>query len=42
LPLTRAAGNGVGAVARVHIFLDDLFPKPIFGDDERLNPPPAP
>lgn len=34
LPLTRATGRGVGAIAQLHIFLDDLFPKPVFGDAE--------
>jgi hypothetical protein len=31
LPLTRATGSGVGVIAQLHIFLDDVFPKPIFG-----------
>lgn len=33
LPLTRATGSGVGVIAQLHIFLDNLFPKPIFGGD---------
>jgi hypothetical protein len=32
LPLTRATGRGVGFIAQVHIFLDDFFKKPVFGD----------
>lgn len=31
LPITRAAGSGVGVIAQVHIFLDAVFPKPLFG-----------
>jgi len=36
VPVTDATGRGVGAVAQVHFYLDDLFPhgigKPVFGD----------
>lgn len=32
LPLTRAAGRGVGFIAQLHIFLDDVFKKPVFAD----------
>ncbi len=35
IPINRASGTGVGAVAQLHIYLDDLFPttigKPLFG-----------
>lgn len=38
LPVTDATGRGIGAVAQVHFYLDDLFPqglgKPLFGDAE--------
>ena len=34
IPLNSASGNGIGAVAELHFFLDDLFPsslgKPLF------------
>lgn len=33
LPLTRATGNGVGVVVQLHIYLDEVFPKPVFGGD---------
>jgi hypothetical protein len=29
LPLTRATGRGFGFVAQLHIFLDNVFPKPL-------------
>lgn len=32
LPLNRATGRGVGFVAQLHIFLDDVFKKPLFSD----------
>jgi hypothetical protein len=35
IPINRASGTGVGAMAQLHIYLDDIFPnsigKPIFG-----------
>jgi hypothetical protein len=35
IPINRASGTGVGAIAQLHIYLDDLFPtsigKPLFG-----------
>lgn len=33
LPLSRATGNGVGFIAQVHIYLDDVFPEPLFGSE---------
>lgn len=30
LPLNRASGSGVGIVAQIHVYLDDIFPKPLF------------
>lgn len=33
LPLNRATGRGVGFVAQLHIFLDDVFKKPLFSGD---------
>jgi len=37
LPLNRRTGSGVGAIAQVHFFLDEMWPtvfgKPIFGRD---------
>lgn len=32
IPLTRATGRGVGFIAQLHIFLDDVFKKPVFAD----------
>jgi hypothetical protein len=35
VPINRASGTGVGAVAQLHLYLDDIFPttigKPLFG-----------
>jgi hypothetical protein len=35
IPVNRQSGTGVGAVAQLHFFLDDIFPqsigRPIFG-----------
>jgi hypothetical protein len=30
IPLTRATGSGVGFIAQFHVFLDDVFKKPVF------------
>ena len=34
LPINHATGSGVGVVAQIHLFLDDMFPatigKPLF------------
>ena len=36
IPVNRQSGTGVGAIAQLHLFLDDIFPnsigKPIFGN----------
>jgi len=36
IPINRQSGTGVGAIAQLHFFLDDIFPttigRPIFGD----------
>jgi hypothetical protein len=36
IPINRQSGTGVGAIAQLHLFLDDIFPnsigRPIFGD----------
>jgi len=36
IPVNRASGTGVGAIAQLHLFLDDIFPnslgRPIFSD----------
>ena len=36
IPINRQSGSGVGVIAQVHIYLDDLFPKtigkPLFGN----------
>ena len=36
IPVNRASGTGVGAIAQLHLFLDDIFPnsigRPIFND----------
>jgi hypothetical protein len=32
VPLTRATGRGVGFVAQLHVFLDDVFKTPVFGN----------
>jgi hypothetical protein len=35
VPVNRASGSGIGAIAQLHLYLDDIFPttigKPIFG-----------
>jgi hypothetical protein len=35
IPINRASGTGVGAIAQLHLYLDDMFPttigKPLFG-----------
>ncbi len=35
IPINRASGTGVGVLAQLHFYLDDLFPnsigKPLFG-----------
>jgi hypothetical protein len=35
IPINRASGDGVGAIAQLHLYLDDIFPttigKPLFG-----------
>jgi len=35
VPVNRRSGHGVGAVAQLHFFLDDIFPRtfgrPLFG-----------
>jgi hypothetical protein len=37
IPVNRASGTGVGVIAQMHFYLDDLFPngigKPIFGSN---------
>ena len=37
VPLNRSTGHGVGAIAQLHLFLDELMPaafgKPLFGAD---------
>jgi hypothetical protein len=41
LPLNSRTGRGVGVIAQVHLFLDEiapaLFGKPLFGGIDRLN-----
>lgn len=36
IPVNRASGSSVGAIAQIHFFLDDIFPnsigQPIFGN----------
>jgi hypothetical protein len=36
IPVNRQSGTGVGAIAQLHLFLDDIFPnslgKPLFGN----------
>lgn len=36
VPVNRASGSGVGAIAQLHFYIDDIFPnslgRPIFGD----------
>ena len=35
VPINRASGSGVGVVAQLHLYLDDIFPttigRPLFG-----------
>ena len=35
VPINRASGTGVGVLAQLHLYLDDMFPttigKPLFG-----------
>jgi hypothetical protein len=39
IPVNRASGNGVGVIAQLHLFLDDIFPnsigRPLFGSEPR-------
>ena len=41
IPINRASGTGVGAIAQLHIYLDDLFPntigKPLFSSNSATN-----
>ena len=36
IPINRQSGSGVGVIAQIHFYLDDIFPrtigKPLFGD----------
>ena len=35
VPVNRASGSGIGAMAQLHLYLDDIFPntigRPLFG-----------
>jgi hypothetical protein len=39
IPVNRASGSGVGVIAQLHLFLDDIFPnsigRPLFGNEPR-------
>ena len=43
IPVNRASGRSVGAIAQIHFFLDDIFPnsigRPIFGNSIALGRP---
>jgi hypothetical protein len=42
VPVNRASGSGVGAMAQLHLYLDDIFPqsigRPIFSSQTGLTP----
>ena len=42
VPINRASGSGVGVVAQLHLYLDDMFPKtigrPLFGQSTPARP----
>lgn len=43
IPINRQSGTGVGAIAQLHLFLDDIFPnslgRPLFGNGIALGKP---
>lgn len=43
IPINRTSGNGVGAMAQLHLYLDDIFPttigRPLFGDSPANRQP---
>ena len=42
VPINRASGSGVGVVAQLHLYLDDIFPnsigRPLFGQSTPVRP----
>jgi len=42
VPINRASGSGVGVMAQLHLYLDDIFPnsigRPLFGQSKPVTP----
>ena len=42
VPINRASGSGVGVIAQLHFYLDDIFPttigRPLFGQSAAARP----